>query len=256
MNMTTVIVLAPDLGSGYDFYEDLLANSTLPSHQIHFFKIDILARVVNDKLTTQILEINDQLLQVFKSLVASFTPSNKVIVTIACNTLSLPRFLQSSMEFLRNYPHIHLLTTLEAVQAVISTPKELFVGTKPLSYELNHVYPQIYTPINSPVFNSNEERLAMVDLVQEIIWRVKAQQHSLVDTAPQYQPDLQSEENLKELKLKTDLLLGKLSEKGVNDLILGCTELPSAFKILAMEKQIHLNLINPVHLIAKEIADY
>jgi hypothetical protein len=83
MNMTTVIVLAPDLGSGYDFYEDLLANSTLPSHQIHFLKIDILARVVNDKLTTQILEINDQLLQVFKSLVASFTPSNKVIVTIA-----------------------------------------------------------------------------------------------------------------------------------------------------------------------------
>ena len=106
---------------------------------------------------------------------------------------------------------------------------------------------KIHTHTLKDVRNSTEEDL---NLVQEIIWRIKAFQGSDTSTAPNYSTPLNNKEYLNQ---KIEQLFNRLNELKIKEVILGCTELPEAFDIMAARHKLTFTTINPADLVAKQI---
>jgi aspartate/glutamate racemase len=80
---------------------------------------------------------------------------------------------------------------------------------------------------------------------------VKAIQGSDVSSAPEYFPvSLASDENQHELRRKIQRLDSLLHELGVDSVILGCSELPAAFKLLSA---VEYTLVNPADLVREAV---
>jgi hypothetical protein len=149
---------------------------------------------------------------------------------------------QNGLENGKNYI---LYTTLDAIKEKYANTTEeerpFILCTRPLSEELPKQQPGLKTLNN---LNLEEE----IDLTQEIIWRVKAIKQS--DT-PQFtenkkentgqNTDLKKEQsvipdkfidmkNEETLKSQITKLVRQLKAQKINKVILGCTELPIAFK--------------------------
>ena len=87
------------------------------------------------------------------------------------------------------------------------------------------------------------------DLVQEIIWRVKAVTSSDITTAPAEIRDISSREILKE---KINILADELLQHNIKTVILACTELPIAINgYLDKSKKDIIEFIDPASLIAE-----
>lgn len=242
-----IVILAPDKGSGDDFAK-VFNDHLNPSREVDIQYCQVPPRVEEGSLTKNVQGVKDALFDALKKA----EKSNPTNITIACNTLSLPIFAD---EMLKKYDGSDaytpkLITTIQKVEEVFFKKpnlKAVLLGTKPLTIALG----------KSPNIKTLEtyEKSNALDLVQEIIWRVKAMQNSDVSTAPHYKISLLSGNNVSELGRKISELDDLLVELGVEAVIMGCTEIPAAYELLKKSGNFSgkYELIDPAMLVATEI---
>jgi len=252
----SVVSLNPDQGSGNDFMT-ALKNAGLPT--VTGIEATISPRVVNGELTPRHTEISKQLYDYFKKIAEEFKPrfnDDVLFLTISCNTLSLQVFVHEAFERLGE--DIEDFDT--KVQAVLNIDsivkhcekskdqviKTVVLGTKPLQKILADTYPdKVQTFANFKGATDND-----LELVQEIIWRVKAIQGSDTSTAPKkYEGQLDDEKTLRKKVKELEEIIQQL---GISEIVMGCTELPTAF-LQYGDSSRTFNLVNPAELVAQEI---
>lgn len=266
---TKVKVIAPDEGSGKD-YAEALQKDLLEDFSLEKILANISARVIRGEIASG--EDRDKVVfdlaeALFKAIESGFT-----ILTIACNTLSLECFIGPAKEMLLQrldqahdeLPKYELILTIGEIgkyvkEAEALDKKVLILGTKPLSKILANGEGDEKKSALPTLANNNEidgEEDHYLDLVQEIIWRIKAKQGSDTRSAPQYEKPLNDPGALDEKLFELFNLLSRLRP---NAIVMGCTELPEAFKMM---KQLghdlgeDLSLVDPAHLVAKAINDF
>lgn len=208
------------------------------------------------------LEITSDIFQVAEALAASILEeieSGLNILTIACNTLSLPIFVDQALRIIndkidKSEQSFKLVLTIPEIKFYIEDnpdKKIIVLGTIPLSKILAD---KTQGPLPTAVNFEGHRHDILLSLVQEIIWRIKARQGSNVSTAPIYEERLDDEHALIQKLRKLNELLTTM---GIDDVIMGCTELPEAFKIMSQIPEIEINytLIDPATLVAKKIKD-
>jgi glutamate racemase len=241
-------VIAPDLLSGVDFFQKLKTSGVQDVSQTDY---SISPRVEGEQITSEILKVAEQLAQAVMDEIGRGVD----IITIACNTLSLPVFTDLVLKIINDRIEgsekgFQLILTIPQIKEYLeknNNKKIIVLGTIPLSKILAETqgFP---TPSNI----NGEKNLPLLRLVQEIIWRVKMMQGSDTTTAPIYEEPL---DDLEALKKKLELLNSLLSDLGIEEVIMGCTELPHAFSMLKelSDKELKYTLIDPAHLVADKI---
>ena len=248
----TTTVLAPDKGSGIAFTTSLI-ESVGHKHNVTTMNIEVSPRVIEGQLTQNVEEVTRQLQQAILEAV----DAGATDITIACNTLSLTVFAQHARERAtdilrrkgREVPHFFL--TITEIKKYIDENRNkniILLGTKPLS-----------TILSSEIEGKTLTEENDLDLVQEIIWRVKAADNSDVSTAPSYDVPLSNKnENATELLKKVQQLNMLLMKLNIEEVIMACTELPTAFALLkqATNEKLAYKLIDPAELVAQAMREY
>lgn len=241
-----VAVIAPDSAAGEAFSGILSENGVKPT--LYNFKIS--PRIVADEngsniLTPEPYQVAMDLAWGVEKIVRD---TKQDLITISCNTLSLDKFIlpMQGMLFARGIvagKDYHLYTTLNALANSIikDNPQNVFLGTNGIVKELSSGK---FTTLLD--FDCSD----IQDLVQEIIWRVKAVTNADTSSAPEYAGNLASEEELDD---KVRFLLEELDSKKINQVILGCTELPIAFDRAKKFGFDHIKQIDPAMVVAEEI---
>ncbi|MBD3279352.1 MAG: hypothetical protein GF390_01425 [Candidatus Pacebacteria bacterium] len=241
-----VAVITPDLASGQDFVRSLNSYALAPT----LFYYPFWPRVVNQKDKKNILnpaykKIADKLAALIAEII---TEHHFKYITLACNTLSLVSFINPTLEKLKAQGFVsgqdfQLVTTLQLLRNMKQSTAGLFLGTTVLTKRLSKKYFQtLYTL----------DKAKLAELVQEIIWRVKAIQGSDVSTAPQYSGELTDQAIFDQQLL---LLAQELKKLKISTVILGCTELPFAFERLTqLNPKLMFNLIDPADLVGQALA--
>ena len=163
-------------------------------------------------------------------------------MVIACNTLQL--WINKARRLLDEQTHqkIRIITTFEAVRAQYGdqAAKPVWVGTSVLA----RLIPAEYFPTLLALHLDHLQEIA-----QEVIWRVKGVTGADVTTADPTIEDITSKDKLKD---KTRQLVEGLKENGLTQVIMGCTELPIAFKAYstAADKK-GMELIAPADCVAE-----
>ncbi len=242
-----VVIIAPDHGSGITF-SDLLEKLGVKARQADYI---ISPRVEGEGITPNVLVVANDLA---KAILAEITKGVDII-TIACNTLSLPIFTNLVLELIEekiedSLPSFELILTIPQIKEYVqnnNNKKIIVLGTLPLSKILAQTE-NVPTPANY----EEKENLELLRLVQEIIWRVKAVQGSDTSTAPIYKEAI-NDENV--LRKKLEELNNLLETLDVEEVIMSCTELPDAFQILTdcLGTNTNYKLIDPATLVASAI---
>lgn len=259
-----IVSIAPDVESGRAYLRGLSA-SGVEAVQAHY---EIPPRVVEGEITEDVLEVAEKL----AAAILEEVRMGAEIVTVACNTAALileeARMGAETTTVVCNAPSLKLIFEIvedrienaqQEFRLVLTIPlikkylemnpnkRIIVLGTMPLS-EILAETEEIPTPANF----EGQKREDLLELVQQIIWRVKAVQGSDTITAPIYNPPNDDKETLKERVLELDAYLRKL---GVEQVMMGCTELPDAFNILVEELGLELpyELVDPATLVAEEI---
>jgi aspartate/glutamate racemase len=253
--MFKIEVISPDFGSGVDFLKTLRRSGLKKvCHNV----VSIPPRVEQGKLTKNVKGVVKALARAMIDIGAN---TDAKFLTISCNTLSLSVFVDEAFEmfgkFFKNDNKINLILTVDEIRKYLKNNKNkkvFILGTKPLSQMLSDDKKYNF-PTLSNMEGSTEKDL---DLVQEIIWRVKADQGSDVDKNLDYKVSLNDKEaNLREIK-KSGVLLKKLFILlKIEEVIMGCTELPTAFNIMNEEifgdGCLKLKLVDPAMLVSEAI---
>lgn len=256
-------IISPDRGSGRDFAKSLKTASQqldFPLTLKNFF-VEISPRVEGWHLTHQPRQVADDLaIAMIKALRQNFR-----WLTISCNTLSLAKFIDLAWEKVIdqvgfNPQEIKLITTLNVILEHLhrSQHSTLLIGTRALCKNISVTNPTFLTFFNFPNL-TDYQRYHYSNLIQEIIWRVKSLQKSDISTAPDFEISLADQQlNQKQLtQLMTKLVIFLIDLK-IDELVLGCTELPAAFnQYLADQDHPHqklpFELTDPAYLVARKI---
>ena len=241
-----VAVIVPDYAAGKAFSGVLRNKGVEPI--LYDFKIS--PRIVVDeearsRLTKKPYDIALELASGIQEIVRQ-TPHS--LVTISCNTLSLDKFIlpmkgMLHMNGFKEDEDYILYTTLDALSdsGVRDNPNNVFLGTNGIVEELSSG--KFTTLLDFGYANIQE-------LVQELTWRVKGVTGADISSAPNYLVCLK---NRDELDRKIKLLTFDLKDKEINEVILGCTELPIAFKRAKKLGLQTANLIDPAYIVAEKI---
>ncbi|MEA2056316.1 MAG: transketolase C-terminal domain-containing protein [Patescibacteria group bacterium] len=257
-------IIAPDVGAGVDFKKSFQPNEDSAENRTTLIITKIPQRVVSDaktgkgKLTEKPEAVSKDLAQaLFKA------QKNNYHLTIACNTLSLPEFVDRAKKILQKQHDLienenyKLTTTLDVLreEAKNSDSLPLFLGTRPISLSLAQDK-GFYTGFNlMDKDKSTGEHL--MNKVQDMIWLIKATQKSDFKNAPDHVHNAykQGPENFRDYVEKRTVQLGQmLVDIGQKNIILGCTELPEWYSLLqkiAPEIASKINALNPADLVAK-----
>ncbi len=233
-------VIAPDVGSGKAFFLNL--QQTISDRSLGISFAEIAPRVVGGELTKESEKVAQDLARAIDYAVESGAKK----VTIACNTLSLPIFVDQALEFVKARPLPEMVLTIQEIAGYLAENPDkniVILGTKPLSKILAQETTQHYPTLA----NSEGATDSDLDLVQEIIWRVKADQGSDVSSAPKFNEPFNKDVLLDKLKQLNERLIAL----GIQEVIMGCTELPDAFQLLKenMNEALPYNLIDPAKLV-------
>lgn len=239
--MTTVAVIAPDLGSGEDFTK--VARACRPDVDWQLKKVDISPRVEGNQLTSQPEKVSIDLAEALEQASVGGTD----FVTIACNTLSLPIFVKPALKMISNQDLKLILTVQEIKKFQFDHKHSVLIGTTPLTSYLAKTAGNKYKTL----FAFTDQADHWQDMVQEIIWRVKAWQGSDISTADKYLPGLDSDENFEYLISLVKKLDERLCLLPVSEIILACTELPVAFGLIS--GALKYSLVDPAELVASRI---
>ena len=244
-----IVCITPDRASG-ERYADALEST---GAEVVRVARQIAPRVVQFQLTTNVSRVIDDLSRVVSDAYLRYSPS---VLTIACNTLSLPLFVTPALEKVTEaHP-----TFAQTVSVVLTFPEiERFLSTKGAHY--SQVVAITTQPVQTVLFRYTKQHIStLIDikgaqardmhLVQEIIWRVKAVHDSDVSTAPEY-PQLFSPEVLRE---RVETLAARLEELGLDCVILACTELPIAFENY-LSRTPSFVAVDPATLVAERIME-
>lgn len=236
----TATIIAPDIASANQF-SDIIKKYKIDTKILH---VNVHPRVENNSLTKNTNKVVHDL----DIALAQAKNLHSDTITIACNTLSLPIFIDPAKKFLTKDQKKFVIPTIEVIEKYTNLHDEdsIILGTKPLM-EILSSDNKIRTHTLKDVEDSTEKDL---NLVQEIIWRIKFFQKSDTSTAPNYSTPLK---NKKYLNQKIDQLFNRLNELKIKEVILGCTELPEAFDIMATRNKLTFTTINPADLVAKQI---
>lgn len=222
-----IFIIAPDSYSGNAFNNALKSNN----YDTKFYLAKIAPRVISNKINKDP--------QVEKDLAESLIVANNLgytNVVIACNTLQfwLPKAIKIiPKEISKN---LIITTTFKALEREFGLRKDLlFLGTVVTSKKIKQ-YPTAYSI----------KRNDILELTQEIIWRVKAIGKNDISTATN---TISKIANKKELSKKVSFLYQLLLETGYKNIVLACTELPIAFKNYIDKNNKNIKFIDPVKLI-------
>lgn len=241
-----IAVISPDLATGMIFAHILRKHTkTIPNIYIKQENARIPARIKDGTLTKD----KEGVIQALATALCAATHAGYSYATIACNTLSLPLFVEPARRAAQHQlgkKPLPLVTTIQLLQH--RAKKRAILATKPVVIELikQHVNDSQPYPIQSK---------KVQNLVQRIIWRTKKLQGSEMSSAPESIQSETSETN--EQKLEHDLLqlVQLLHEQKISEVILACTELPASFAFL-QEKHPSLPLpkrIDPAKYVALEL---
>jgi len=215
-----VVAIAPDRPAGEMFLKVLQKGLDPLGFDVRLEVVKIAPRIEGDQLTNAPEKVSRDLA---RSLV-NVWQGGADFITISCNTLSLPVFLDAAVEIAREQePRLRkaqLVTTIGAVKEMYSQKgvRHLWLGTTSTCSFLSRDGFDTLEVLGHPEAQS---------LVQEIIWRVKAITGSDVSSAEKYLgKNLRSREELEKSMQKLGSILRRLNRHRV---ILGCTELPLAF---------------------------
>lgn len=224
--MNKIFLLAPDMGSGYAFERKMKLKKINPV--LHFYTIPprVLGENINkSKKVTSEFE---------KALKKSFTFN--LPVAIACNTLQF-WLTKVDKRFLR---HGKVITTFKACKNKFkdSITKPVWLGTTPTSILIKS-FPSLY-------------KLKLDDLqskVQELIWRIKMVNGDDVSSAPLVvKKDMHRKLTQKnKIKILKKEIVEGLQKNNIRKVILGCTELPLAFKY---KKAYGIRFYDPAEILA------
>jgi len=229
--MNKIFIIAPDKSSGDAFSKKILDNSV--SSELYYAKIA--PRIIGNKINTdpQIeYDLKEALLEGYKR---GFND-----MVIACNTLQF--WLKRAMDLLpqKISQNINVITTFDVlkVKYPIKDNRPILLGTTFTVNEFKDFPTLISLGLND-----------IQDLVQEIIWRVKAVTGSDITTSTADIKDISNQEILKE---KTDILIDNLLRHNIKTVVLACTELPIAVNnYLDKFKKEDFEFIDPADLITK-----
>jgi len=246
-----IVILAPDKGSGEAFTISL-KESIGHEHDVTTMNIEVSPRVIKGQLTQNVEEVTRQL----QEAILEAVDAGATDVSIACNTLSLDIFAQEAIARAKDILRVrgqeapHFFLTLTEIKKYIKENQNkniILLGTKPLS-----------TILSSEIEGKTLTEENDLDLVQEIIWRVKAADNSDVSTAPKYQVAFgDKNKNAMELLQKVKKLNVLLKQLNIEEVIMACTELPTAFALLreSTKENLAYKLIDPAELVAQAIRE-
>lgn len=242
MSDQKVAVIAPDLGSALLFDQVLRQNNL----KTELFSAKIAPRVEGTRLTDNISYVVNDMRLVFQALAQDSGVSK---ITIACNTLSLPVFIDP---ILKEFPDLRekiILSPSTIKKAMLYDNQTIILGTKPFILEIQKLS-MGGDKIAKTFYDYSREAESELNLVQEIIWRVKAIQGSDVSTCLSSYEQIFNTEILIE---RIGLLKKILDNIGVSRVILACTELPFAFELMKKNFSDNFKIIDPADLIAQDI---
>ncbi|MBN1622447.1 MAG: aspartate/glutamate racemase family protein [Endomicrobiales bacterium] len=215
-----LIVLAPDKLSGDDFAAEVKKDGIFADIEY----IDIPPRVVKSPGATYADQLSDNpavARELAYSIMNQYEKGYKVMA-IACNTLH--HWLPEAMAYLPSNVRedITILNTIETTKEFISAEAQdsempVWLGTSPLTRQSNIVKDSFPT-LDSLGYDN------LQDIAQQIIWQVKALE-GLSGAERGVQED--------HIKVITGVFVSKLREAGINNVVMGCTELPIAFKLVS-----------------------
>ena len=229
--MNKIFIIAPDKSSGDAFSKKILDNSV--SSELYYAKIA--PRVVGNKIN-----LDPQIEYDLKEALLEGYNRGFDNIVIACNTLQF--WLRRAMDLLPQEvsQNIRVMTTFDALEAEypMENKRPVLLGTTITVNEFKNFPTLISLGLND-----------IQDLVQEIIWRVKAVTGSDITTATADIKDISNQEILKE---KTDILIDNLLRHNIKTVVLACTELPIAVNnYLDKFKKEDFEFIDPADLITK-----
>ena len=243
-----VAIASPDEGAGEDF-KNVLETKGVKATVFHR---KVRPRVVGSESGENVINPDQEnIARDLANIIEEAVREGHEITTISCNTLSIEhRFIDPVLKILEQRNLVRgrdftLITTLEAIKNKYRDVSEMPVvlGTSVLAREL---------PANEFKTLYSMKFPEIQGLVQEIIWRTKAVQGSDVSTAPSvYKGELASSDVLDQ---RVKLLVKSLKEAGINEVILGCTELPYAFKRFR-DNNSNISIVtrDPAEFVAEEI---
>lgn len=233
-----VAVIAPDQAAGDDFLKTLTQNNV----DAVLFQRETPARVVNNELTQNPQKVSEAL----SSHITETIEAGHRIITISCNTESLPHFIDEAHRLAAEKGYAHnrdyiLITTLDALKEEYPNREErpIFLGTTVISEKLS---PEEFKTLSNSGYDVIQKD------IQEIIWRVKATQGSAYSTAPYYEGALDDQDILDNKLIK---LAHSLNEAKLKEVIMGCTELPIAFaRLRKLVPDFDIKTIDPAVAVA------
>jgi hypothetical protein len=179
------------------------------------------------------------------------------VVTVACNTACLEdEFVDLTIKKLQakglyNGDDYILVTPLRAVRQKYHEENKrapIFLGTNPISERL---------PKEQFDTLHNTGRPEVQELVQEIIWRVKATTGSTIDLdkIPKYSAGPLTDKKILDMQLLK--LEQALIDAKIDEVTLGCTELPIGFKRLReLNPNMTIKTVDPAQIVAEKVRDY
>ncbi len=229
------IVLAPDIGSGFAFLTRLD-----PRLSAYLGVFGAAARVISGQGSVNPLAAYGL------AFGMEWVQKMGCTATVACNTISL---LQEAAERILKWGEGSILFTLTIPEIVAYAQHRnvMVLGTDIFMNDvrLNHLL-QTYLDRHpdEDTYQSTQKEKKIRSLVQEIIWRQKAAiDHVYVPPELYRDPQLKYLNNPSYLRKRVRDLVDVLMEDGTQ-VVLGCTELPDAFRYAAKYDDTVANYLN------------
>ena len=227
-----IFVIAPDKPSGDDFNLALHQRGM----QTEIFYYSVAPRVIGDQINPDPQVERDLAGAIQKGFDAGYH-----FMVIACNTLQLwlPKAIVLLPEKVQE--DVRIFTTFTALKQKFPNHQNrpVWLGTTVICREMPENNFQTLLSMNLPELQNN---------VQEIIWRVKGVTGADIRTASGIIKEIQ---NPKILKETVSLFLRKVRDRSLKQAIMGCTELPIAFREFCTEEEkSSLTLIDPAEVLA------